>query len=124
MQWHEVAVLHAVTEPGQPQGVTSRPTADVSHHDGRRWQVAQHDLLAALGLHHAARLAEAVALVPQRVVGQQGSGVRVVHAPSRCHAMRGWSSEFAPRAPPSMDRAVDHDHEMCVRALKLPGPAH
>ena len=68
MELHQVAMMHRVPLPGQPQRVAPRPAAHVGDHRRRRRERPLQDLAGAGVLHLAERRVEPVALLPAHVV--------------------------------------------------------
>ena len=85
MQRHEVAVVHAVAERGQPRAVAPGPAADVGDDARRSRQVAGDDLLRPGELQRAGATVEPVALLAELVVGVQRRSLVGSHTQSVTH---------------------------------------
>jgi len=83
VQRHQVTVLDLVPERGQPQRVTSRPSADIRDHGRCGRQAAQHDLSGPGELQVPAAVAQPLPLHAPFVVRAQVGIVRL-------HATRLW----------------------------------
>jgi hypothetical protein len=77
---HEVAVVHAAAEPGQPHGVPTGATSDVGNGAGKWWQVATDDLLRAGELDRSHAGIEPIAFQTELVVLVQRPSLVSVHA--------------------------------------------
>ena len=76
---HQVAVMHAAPEAGQPHGVSTGASADVGNRARQRRQVATDDLLRTGELDRSHAVVEPIALQAELVVLVQRSSLVSVH---------------------------------------------
>jgi hypothetical protein len=82
VQRHQVPVLDAIAEPGQPQRVPSGTAPDVGDQRRRGRQEPQDDRSRPDELQQPPARAQPVALLPARIVRRQLGQIRILHDPS------------------------------------------